>query len=235
MKVLLILMSALYGQETEAPQHSSYLGMYAYFGQRYGAQIPQHQGKYPQLILEEPTAPYFSEDEAPGDETQPQLMQTLVPAPQPDVSSHEELLKETWRLREENKTLGERVADMELLVQENNRLLRALLEATQQTGVNLETVEKNQEQIENDLMGLAGKKRHWKDEIMRSQEHPLHRVLRYLRLGFNVSASTGTAISTYYTFAWIAGVLPAAVTPPGWILISASATTGALYYVLYAL
>ncbi len=233
MKVLLILMSALYSQEMEASHSPQASSMYYYLAQTYGTKLAPQDTQYPQLNLDEPSAPYFSDDEAPGDESQ--FMQAVAPAPKPETSSHEELLKETWRLREENKTLGERVESMQLLVEENNRLLKALLEATQQTGVNLETVEKNQEQIESDLMGLAGKKRHWKDEIMRSQEHPLHKVLRYLRLGFNVSASTGTALSTYYTFAWIASVLPAAVTPPGWILISASATSGALYYILYAL
>lgn len=117
MKVLLILMSALYSQAMEAPQNSAYLGMYAYLGQRHGAQIPQQQEQYPQLNLNEPSAPDFSDDEDPGDESQPQLMQALAPAaPQPETSSHEELLKETWRLREENQTLGERVKDMELLV-----------------------------------------------------------------------------------------------------------------------
>ena len=239
MQILLILTSIICGQELSADSTSA-PSMYQILAQLHAqkmSQQPEHQ--YPQLTFDkekqEPSAPYFSDDEdGPGMTSYPQQLQALTPA-QPDGSGNpEDLLTATWRLKQENKTLSERIASMELLLAENHRMLRTLLEATQQTGIELETVEKNQEQITNDLMGLASKMRQWKDEVMRSQEHPLHKVLRYLRLGFNVSASTGTALSTYYTFAWVTSVLPAVLTPPGWILITTSATAGALYYVLYS-
>ncbi len=228
MHILLILLSFTWGYETTLPSQQN---MYPLLAQMYAQKPQQH---YPVLNLaDEPSAPYYSDD----DETLPlqqEQVQALVPAQPPKPTSTEDLLTETWRLKQENKMLSERIASMELLLAENNRMLRALLEATQQTGANLETVEKNQEQITNDLMGLASKMRQWKNDILQSQEHPLHKVLRYLRLGINISASTGTALSTYYTFAWVTSVLPAVLTPPGWILITTSATAGALYYILYA-
>ncbi|MBX3457427.1 MAG: hypothetical protein KF820_03585 [Candidatus Paracaedibacteraceae bacterium] len=238
MQILLILISIVCGQEL-SPTSPTPPSMYQLLAQFHTQQKSPLSEQYPVLTfddgLQEPSAPYFSDDEdSPGRTSYPQQIQALTPVQPESPSTPEDLLTATWRLKQENKTLSERVASMEFLLAENNRMLRALLEATQQTGVELETVEKHQEQITNDIMGLAGKMRQWKDEVMRSQEHPLYKVLRYLRLGFNVSASTGTALSTYYTFAWVASVLPAVMTPPGWILITTSATAGALYYVLYS-
>ncbi|MBX3487036.1 MAG: hypothetical protein KF798_03935 [Candidatus Paracaedibacteraceae bacterium] len=228
MHIIFVLLSFAWGYETTLPSQQN---TYPLLAQMYAQKSSQ---QYPVLNLaEEPSAPYYSDD----DETlppQPVQMQALVPEQPPKPTNTEELLTETWRLKQENKMLSERIASMEFLLAENNRMLRALLEATQQTGVELENVEKNQEQITNDLMGLASKMRQWKNDILQSQEHPLHKVLRYLRLGINISASTGTALSTYYTFAWVTSVLPAVLTPPGWILITTSATAGALYYILYA-
>lgn len=248
MKLLICLLSCVFChamdiQSVDTPPGQS-KNMYQYMAEFYAqkSETPKHSN-YPQLNLNDDypaaSAPYFSDDETTIGEPENVLEQTFAPAALPYLppkkNDYEALLRESWALRQQNKTLEDRVASMEDLLAENSQMLRALLEATQQTGVSLEGVGKGQEQIESDIMSLTGKMRQWKVDVLKSQEHPLNKVLRYLRLGFNVSASTGTALSTYYTFAWVASILPAVLTPPGWILISTSAASGALYYVLYSL
>lgn len=159
----------------------------------------------------------------------PEKTQLQLSSKQPK-GSEEELVE----LRQRNASIEQKIALQDELLRENHKMLRAILTALESQGIQMEGIENGQIQIEDNLMSMMNKLKRWKTEVMQSQEHPVAKVLRWFKLGFNVSASTGAALSTYYTIAWFAAILPGAITPPGWILIATSAATGAVYYLAFA-
>lgn len=164
-----------------------------------------------------------------------QQMQLLQPNEDAASSNIEDLESELNQLRQENQTLSQQLATLTQLLEKNNQMLVTLLTALQGHGVQIEGIENSQLRIENDLLTLTDKLKNWKNEMLHSNEHLLSKTLRYVKLIFNITSSTGTALSTYYTLNLCTSILPGALTPPGWILVTSSAAIGALYYCVYAL
>ncbi|WP_010298837.1 hypothetical protein [Candidatus Odyssella thessalonicensis] len=164
-----------------------------------------------------------------------QQMQLLLPREDASLTNIADLEGELDQLRQENQTLSRQLATMTQLLEKNNQMLVTLLTALQEHGVQIEGIENSQLRIENDLLTLADKLKNWKNEMLHSNEHLLTKTLRYVKLIFNITSSTGTALSTYYTLNLCTSILPGVLTPPGWVLVTSSAAIGALYYCVYAL
>ncbi|MBW8309889.1 MAG: hypothetical protein K0M45_09720 [Candidatus Paracaedibacteraceae bacterium] len=162
-----------------------------------------------------------------------------MPAEQPlfQQQSSKSLEKELARLTKKNKELKNKIDTMSTLLtllEENNQMLKTLLSTFHAQGVQINSLENGQIQIEDHLITMVQKLKHWKTEMTQSHAHSLMQILKWFKIGFNISTSLGTAVTTYYTIAWFTAVLPSALTPPGWILLTTSATTGALYYIASA-
>jgi hypothetical protein len=185
-----------------------------------------------ELIPEQHTW-YLESNPYPGFHSPDNQTKLLMPSPPKQLQAETSREEELFRLKQENKTLSEKIDLMTELLKENNQMLKTIITALQDQGVNLEGLQNGQFQIENDLLSMTGKLQKWKAEIMQSQEHPIAKFLRWFKVGFSVTTSVGTALTTYYTIAWCTSILPAFLTPPGWILMSSSAATGALYYIAY--
>ncbi|AIK97233.1 hypothetical protein [Candidatus Odyssella acanthamoebae] len=194
---------------------------------------------YFKRLIQPSSLPYqTSVAETEEEETMPaeqlQQLQLLKPAPTLPRESSKSLEEELASLTQENKDLKDKIDIMATLLAENNQMLKALLPALHDQGIQLHGLENGQIKIEDHLINMMQKLKHWKTEMTHSHAHSLMQILKWFKVGFNISTSVGTAVTTYYTIAYFTAVLPSALTPPGWILLTTSATTGALYYIASA-
>jgi hypothetical protein len=156
----------------------------------------------------------------------------LVRSPLLQQQLQHNLEEELTQLTQENKALKDKIDIMTTLLAENNQMLKALLPALHAQGAQIDGLENGQVKIEDHLLNMMQKLKHWKTEMPQSYVQILTQILKWFKIGFNISTGVGTAVTTYYTIAYLTAVLPSALTPPGWILLTTSAATGALYYIV---
>lgn len=211
----LFMATTLYASEHQQyPQFSNFLNSSCY------NEIPQ------------PSAPDFEDGHAyslalnRSHQSSPSLPTVYQTPP-----SIQDLEAQLSTLRHENTQIQIKNDIITQLVKENHEMLKIIMTTLQAQGIQMQDIENGQFRAEDQMIDMVEKFKKWKTEMVQSNEHIITKILKWFKAGFRITASTTASLTTYYTLAWFTAVLPAAITPPGWVLISTSLSVGALYYI----